>query len=361
MILSLYLSTVFCYLLVTFIVIKQVSFNYTRSVILCSIRRRSIAWVRYIFSKSRISISSEIERYGGLMPGEKFALIVLHPKAQTIRSVERLLNQFRLNSYQRFVIVNLSTDWDGDLKDMVLGNSELVLVRGNEGYDFGAWKAAINEILSDSRLKPKILILVNDSVYWLPRSEMLLSDILSSPISSDWSSLTFSGEVTPHAQSFFQIFTTNAIQSKVYRQFWDRYLPQTNRSATIHRGEINFSAKLQDQGFMCKSYFEIGTLQAFLEEHQTLLRCEFPICISLDTSPGSKIRVTPELKELILRCFYHHNPSHHFAVILTKYFGFPAKIDLASQLTTDGLSEILLSPEVISMDEKYDLHRLFKC
>ena len=106
-----------------------------------------------------------------------------------------------------------------------------VLVRRNVGYDFGAWRDAL-ERFALPRADTESLLLVNDSVYGpLGRIEEVLAriDFRQAEL---WG-LTESWQSRYHLQSFFLAVAPSAMASAAWRQFWNddgRCHPSTGSS-----------------------------------------------------------------------------------------------------------------------------------
>jgi hypothetical protein len=261
--------------------------------------------------------------------------------------------------FETLVIVNTNDDWSGFFREAIIESADLVIVRQNHGYDFGAWKSGLHEILQNDIPCPKDVILINDSVYWLPNSIESLRKFLSSSDSSLWSSLTKSEEISLHAQSYLQRFNSEALISEPFKEWWLNYRPTSNRSETIHRGEIALSTYLLKHGFLLNPLFNEESLERFLA-----LRPEFPfemlpLCIPQQNSNIHNHLENQILNAQIYSCFSSHNPIHHFSAFLSYYDHFPIKVDIPRQFELVKLREILDHSQIDDEIEKKALERLF--
>lgn len=142
-----------------------------------------------------------------------------------------------------------------------------VLTRENRGYDFSAWKYALDYLILDNIAKKyKELILVNDSCYGglFPLSEMFNSMSYRAcdfwGVTENRSSFhkTESGQIvetSPHVQSYFLVFKSKVLQSKVFSAFWSDLNIQAGLDSAIVNGEVGLSSQLLASGFRYSVYF----------------------------------------------------------------------------------------------------------
>lgn len=123
----------------------------------------------------------------------------------------------------------------------------VVIIKKNVGYDFGAWKTGIN-FLGDQIDKYDQLILCNDSCYG-PFYELntIFNDMENKKY--DIWSMTDSLEISKHLQSFFIVYNKNVINSKVFKDFWENFRIYINKFELIKKNEIGFSTKLFNTNF----------------------------------------------------------------------------------------------------------------
>jgi hypothetical protein len=133
-----------------------------------------------------------------------------------------------------------------------------VLIRRNIGYDFGAWRDAIEQ-LGLPRPETEMLLLVNDSVYGplhgiedtLARIDFSLADI--------WG-LTESWQSRYHLQSFFLAVAPCVMINPVWREFWLKVRPVPSKQWVIDRYEVGFSQTLLRAGFRCRAVWPYAQL-----------------------------------------------------------------------------------------------------
>ena len=128
-----------------------------------------------------------------------------------------------------------------------------ILIRRNEGYDFGSWMAALRWLEKDLKLVNQ-LILTNDS-FWGPISPLddLFEQIKSS--NADIIGLTDDQMYTPHLQSAFLVFQKSVIQSSAFKNFWNQIESWPKKRDLIKRYEVGLSVLLQKAGFKTESLY----------------------------------------------------------------------------------------------------------
>jgi GT2 family glycosyltransferase len=91
-----------------------------------------------------------------------------------------------------------------------------ILKRNNAGFDFAAWKAALDAM--PRWREARELLFVNDSVYLLRPLDTVFAKMASREC--DFWGLTESLEIMPHLQSYFLCFKRNAIRHPAFEKFW---------------------------------------------------------------------------------------------------------------------------------------------
>jgi hypothetical protein len=135
-----------------------------------------------------------------------------------------------------------------------------VLVRRNIGYDFGAWREAL-EVLRLPRSDTEMVVLVNDSLYGplRPIDEMLSRiDFARADV---WG-LTESWQNRYHLQSFFLAVSPRALSSVAWRRFWKRVRPVPSKHWIIERYEVGLSQAMLRAGLRCKAIWPYAELVA---------------------------------------------------------------------------------------------------
>ena len=128
-----------------------------------------------------------------------------------------------------------------------------VLERRNLGYDFGAWRDAM-ETLGLPRPDTECLLLANDSVYgpFAPLRPVL--DRIDFARADVWS-MTDSREIGYHLQSYFLAFGAAALRHKTWRDFWRSVRPVPSKQWTIRHCEIGLSRHLGRAGLRMAALF----------------------------------------------------------------------------------------------------------
>ena len=143
---------------------------------------------------------------------------------------------------------------NGNLNKKVLEQLNLldcyVICRENIGQDFGAWKDGI-ALLKKYKITEQLkwLLLCNDSNFCLGgrNSDYFIesfSDALASSKEVDFISLNCNYERRLHYQSYFLCLSSNIFQSRIFINFWEKYIPLNHRFHAIESGEKKFTTKV---------------------------------------------------------------------------------------------------------------------
>lgn len=171
----------------------------------------------------------------------KFAIYVLWQPGGTIPwYVTNMLQGLKAHAINTIVVANhpLTPEQVSTLS----GLASKILVRGNKGLDFGAYRDAILQ-LAHSKAVSRLLI-VNDSVYVVQRGlDELLTEMLSDryPVVSAYENW----ELHYHFQSFCVSFAGDILYDKAMMKFWNDYLPVSIRRWCINQGEVKLSRTLR--------------------------------------------------------------------------------------------------------------------
>jgi O-antigen biosynthesis protein len=163
-----------------------------------------------------------------------------------------------LESYAQFgdvVLVSASPGlrWHWNTMRKLKRCCRAILIRRNEGYDFGSWMAALRWLKKDLHLINQ-LILTNDS-FWGPITPLddLFQRLKTS--SSDVIGLTDDQMYTPHLQSAFLAFQKPVIQSDAFQSFWDQLELWPRKRDLIKKYEVGLPVRLQKAGFKTESLY----------------------------------------------------------------------------------------------------------
>jgi Rhamnan synthesis protein F len=127
-----------------------------------------------------------------------------------------------------------------------------VLVRRNRGWDFAAWREAL-ERLDLPKPETRRLLLANDSVYGpvTPLAPLLarMND------TADAWGMTDSAELGWHLQSYFLLVGSAVLHSPAWRRFWRGVRPMRSKLLVVMWYEIGFSRCLHEAGFRLCALF----------------------------------------------------------------------------------------------------------
>ncbi|MCP9889261.1 glycosyltransferase [Cyanobium sp. ATX 6A2] len=133
---------------------------------------------------------------------------------------------------------------------------DVVLIRENEGHDFGSWKAGISYCWPDVMQTPE-LILANDSCYGPIFSlEGLFRRLKQS--SADVVGLTEVTTVRPHLQSYFIAYRSRVVRAPVFREFWERVSTWNSKIELVKHNEVGWSATLEKAGYTREALYMQG-------------------------------------------------------------------------------------------------------
>ncbi|WP_419759580.1 rhamnan synthesis F family protein [Acidisoma sp.] len=133
-----------------------------------------------------------------------------------------------------------------------------ILIRRNIGYDFGAWRDAL-DTLGLPRPETRAIFLVNDSLYG-PFSD--LKPILGAIDfeRADLWGATESWQHRYHLQSFFLGCGEAVIRSQAWREFWRSVRPIPCKDWIIRHCEIGFTRAMARGGARCAAIFPSASL-----------------------------------------------------------------------------------------------------
>lgn len=128
-----------------------------------------------------------------------------------------------------------------------------VLIRRNIGYDFGAWRDAL-DTLGLPRPETRAIYLINDSVFG-PFTD--LEPVLAAVDfeRADLWGATESWQHRYHLQSFFLVCGDHVIRSSAWRDFWRSVRPIPCKDWIIRHCEIGFTGAMTAGGARCAAIF----------------------------------------------------------------------------------------------------------
>jgi len=213
-----------------------------------------------------------------------------------------------------------------------------VLIRGNRGLDFGAYKDAILRLIRGAREVRRLLIL-NDSAYVFRRGlAPLLKELLEDkyPVVSAYENW----ELHYHLQSFCIGLAGSIVYDPIFQQYWERYRPISIRRWCIHAGEVKLSKALRKIAQSFRIVFgvndllgivatdaDVPTLLQYREFFPRPIRRQFPsddVLSSLQRSKPDKRRIIIQrLKEVFSEGLALRAQAHTGAFFFLKFRSSP--------------------------------------
>lgn len=133
-----------------------------------------------------------------------------------------------------------------------------ILVRRNVGYDFGAWREAL-EWLGLPRPNTEMLVLANDSVYGPLHPLRETMERIQVGEAQVWG-LTESWQIGYHLQSYFLAFGPSVLHSAAWRRFWSAVRPAPSKQWVIRHFEVGLTRAMVRAGFTCKAVWDCRDL-----------------------------------------------------------------------------------------------------
>lgn len=193
-------------------------------------------------------------------------------------------------------VTNSGTIQEED-KAFLRAHCAAVLIRRNIGYDFGAWRDAL-DTLGLPRAETRAIYMVNDSVYGPFGDLRPLLDAIDFSRAGLWG-ITESWQHHYHLQSFFLACGDSAIRSRAWSRFWRSVRPIPCKDWVIRHCEIGFTRALARGGVTSAALYPNTALldDAELERLEQLVAAD-------DESAGQDARLHAEAEhaDRILRC-----------------------------------------------------------
>ncbi len=200
-----------------------------------------------------------------------------------------------------------------------------VICRLNLGHDIGACKD-INLLIDNLEISMKIdwLLWCNDSNYFLGGKnteifEKKLMNCLSNN-QADIITMWESKSVKSHCQSYFLCFESKVINSKIYKKFWNDYLPLSYRSHAIYNGEIALSQHVLNR-FNIQTIYNTKSIYKNILNNKNYKSFE-NIFKHLPNSVCSNLNfrkryflIDKEKLQLLIDELEAYNPSHMYAFL----------------------------------------------
>jgi hypothetical protein len=271
------------------------------------------------------------------------AVVALFPRGPLLNSATRLIRALIESNYHVIAVVNQSVEspeWIAHLSRLNI----TLIHRPNIGRDFGAYKIGYLFAIDQGFLdKKKHLVFANDSVYYGPRSEDFVKQLLKEQ--HPFTAMFVSKEVRIHGQSFFLRFENSIFDKELFKRFWNAFVPSERRNHNIFNGEIALSELLASAGWQAYSYVNAERILknpnfgTFTENEKHLLR----VCYG--RGPLWEVSLESEqLKHKMREQFEGRNTTLSQGPLISRVLGAPLKLDLDHQwVTQEALRDTLIS------------------
>ena len=182
-----------------------------------------------------------------------FAQYGSNPNKPIRSDILNLLRQYRRYFYVQVVAATPSLLHHPRELAALKSVSDGLIVRRNEGYDFGSWMTGLR-FCKDLIDKRESVLLCNDS-FWGPIRPLAgLMDRLANS-QADVVGLTDNLMYEPHLQSAFLMFKSRAISCPSFWQFWDNIMCWNEKRSIIKNYEVGLSALLKENGMTLESLY----------------------------------------------------------------------------------------------------------
>lgn len=210
--------------------------------------------------------SQIVERFAGqgALAGAKKVAIFLHydTRGKIHDYVVFYLKSLRALGFE-IIFVSNAPRLDEVNRARVAPHCALILRRRNRGHDFGAFRDAV-ALLGDLGQLDRLLI-ANDSVYG-PLHDLAPLLRRCDPAQAAIWSITDNWDVGFHLQSFFLLFTPEALRHPAFTAFWRQVRLVPSRKWVILKYEVGLTRALQKAGLRCAALFPYRQAASALSE-----------------------------------------------------------------------------------------------
>jgi hypothetical protein len=190
--------------------------------------------------------------------GEKVALFVHFDRAGQVAPATRDFIASLAEAGLDVVFVTNSERILDEAKAFLMAHCSAILIRRNIGYDFGAWRDAI-DTLALPRAETRAIFLVNDSVYGPFADLKPLLAAIDFKRADLWGA-TESWQHRYHLQSFFLGCGEAVIRGRAWQEFWRSVRPVPCKDWIIRHCEIGFTGAMARGGARCAAIFPSASL-----------------------------------------------------------------------------------------------------
>ncbi len=146
---------------------------------------------------------------------------------------------------ERMVFVSTSQLPEAQLQRLAPYTQEVIL-RDNEGMDFGMWRRGIEHCEADLESFDE-LVLTNSSVFGPLMPLPALFDRMATRSFDVWG-CTDNHELAWHLQSYFLVFRKPALVHPAFKAFWSSVLPYRDKGQIVRSYELGLSTFLAESG-----------------------------------------------------------------------------------------------------------------
>lgn len=188
-------------------------------------------------------------------------LLVFHePSGRVPPDIARLIRVLEQRECDRVIVMNHEPS--NAQYSFFAEHATQLIVRGNQGQDFGAFKDAI-ALLDKRAVKPIRLLLLNDSVYF---SSVGLDAFVSGMLGAEDVICAHENWAEGHhLQSFALSISASVAEHPAFTDFWRGYLPIRSRLHAIENGEKRFSAVLIELADHVKVLYSASQLRLVMQ------------------------------------------------------------------------------------------------
>jgi hypothetical protein len=190
--------------------------------------------------------------------GEKVALFVHFDAAGRVAPAARDFIASLAEAGLDVVFVTNSEHILDEARAFLERHCAAILIRRNIGYDFGAWRDAL-DTLGLPRAETRSIFLVNDSVYGPFADLKPLLAAIDFERADLWGA-TESWQHRYHLQSFFLGCGETVIRGRAWRSFWRSVRPVPCKDWVIRHCEIGFTSAMARGGARCAAIFPSASL-----------------------------------------------------------------------------------------------------
>lgn len=196
-------------------------------------------------------------------------VLFVHYNADNLVSEADMFLLNKLREVSSYICVVSNSHMSGDAASKICLYADDIFIRENKGYDFSAWKAAIDRLGWNFILEFDEVIFVNNSCYG---PLYPLSEVFSAMESSDadfWGITSFPDEknsirpeasllkdrhIISHLQSYFIVLRRSVIESAQFYKFWSSVDAKQGFMDVVTSYEIGLTDKLSKAGFKWDCY-----------------------------------------------------------------------------------------------------------